>query len=116
MKYIDKKCECCGEMMRDVSYLRKYCEKCQRVMKNGRGRRCYARKKKKELKPKANFGDVSQCKTCRFRGHLPSSPVICCDYTEITGQARLCNPSPDCTKYEEGNARVVQPSAISIRG
>ena len=86
MKYIDKKCECCGEMMR------------------------------KEPKAKNNFGDVTQCKTCRFRGHLPSSPVICCDYTDITGKARLCDPSPNCTKYEKGKARVVQPSTITIRG
>ena len=45
--------------------------------------------------------DISQCRTCRFWDNHNKL----CDYLNVTGKLRRCEPSPNCTKYERGKKK-----------
>lgn len=85
--------------MTGVSRQRKYCATCQRIVANMRMRKCYAKAKKMPKRAKKYYGDASQCRTCRFWGVLAKGQMFC-DYIEICGKMRGCDPSPNCNKYE----------------
>lgn len=97
------KCRLCGAEIEARTANRKYCDTCSRAARRMAARECYkkykAPHKQRMPRPKAPGPDVSQCRKCVYRGYI--GKTIFCDYIEIAGMTRGCDPSPDCTVFEK---------------
>lgn len=107
-KYKQRRCDMCGEIITGRRYNAKYCLECAGlVAKAGNNKHKAAQLKRSQERAKKNkepqYGDTSQCKTCRFW----NKSIPCCDYYSITGQLRGCEPSPNCTKHEKGERTCI---------
>lgn len=98
-----KRCKFCGEEIRDAAPGEMYCsEECRQRQENvkkvlsGLGVtkpiKSGETRAKKEKKNK-------RCSTCRFSVRIGQQHY--CDYMNITGYRRDCEPDEDCTKYEK---------------
>lgn len=46
--------------------------------------------------------DNTQCKECLYKAVNPAGAnIFNCWYILLTGKARKCEPSPNCTKFEK---------------
>ena len=97
------KCRLCGAEIEARSANRKYCDTCSRAAKRMAARKRYKKyivpNVPRTLRPKAPAPNVSQCRKCVYRGYI--GKTIFCDYIEITGTMRGCDPSPDCVVFEK---------------
>ena len=97
------KCRLCGKEFESRTAHRKYCDACVRTAKWQTSNRFY--KKIKSAKaahkpiPKKVRADVSQCRKCVYRGMIGSNVI--CDYLDIVGHMRGCEPSPNCSAFEK---------------
>ena len=86
------RCLRCGKK---VGVSTKYCKKCRGELKKS--------SPDKKQRVTADFIKKKnvQCRTCKYRWRIPNGEgKYLCDYLEITGHMRPCDPSPDCTAYE----------------
>jgi predicted nucleic acid-binding Zn ribbon protein len=91
-------CRVCGK---EIPYGRyKYCDECAKLMQSQRGDVAKARIKLAKLSQKSgkDYGNTKQCNTCKYW----SESFKWCNYADIMGVPRMCEPSPNCTKYERG--------------
>lgn len=87
------KCVICGCDISDKANNAKYCDSCNALAKNEQAQKAHSRRGRAAL---SMTGNISQCRTCTYWNQEQKW----CDYLTITGQARRCEPSPNCTKYE----------------
>lgn len=94
---MERRCEICGNVLKGRQ--RKYCSlECAKNYSKGTKKdkpkkitRAYA-----DNEVLASKGNTKQCCTCEYWDKLH----LLCDYYGKTGQLRMCEPSPNCTKYE----------------
>lgn len=106
MKIISRKCVLCGKPIQNVVHTRKYCDDCGKNARHKSEKIHYGQKVKRKPPDNKNphYGDFSQCKSCVYRGMTTGT----CDYYEIVGRRRPCDPSPNCTVYEKGKRKNEQ--------
>lgn len=107
VRYVDKECEYCGKRMVMVSSRRKYCDSCQEKVKN-ESCKVHYKTRKNAPKPVRDIRDITQCRTCKYSEYLGGGNNIICNYIEVMGHMRGCEPSPNCTKYEKGKRTSIK--------
>ena len=89
------RCLRCG---RAVGTATKYCRPCREALKKEVPG---ANKQRFTMKDLMRIKNV-QCKTCKYGWKMRNgTDNYLCDYLEITGHKRPCEPSPNCTVYEK---------------
>lgn len=97
---VDKPCEDCGVMMRNVAHMRKICHDCakKRAKKNSEKYRMEhptGKTGKKIMSPISNPNE-KYCKDCYYWTGINSS-CFCCNYIFYENRKRPCPPGEGCT-------------------
>ena len=108
VRYIDKRCEMCGRLMRQVCSRKRLCKACQKESMRISIHYRQGAKKRRLTEALSFRADTTQCRNCIYRAFLGSGKNIICNYIELTGHMRGCEPSPHCEKYKEGKSISVE--------
>lgn len=99
---VDKPCEACGVIMRDVDPQRRFCYKCTSKRRSANST-IWRQKQREQRKLEPVVTDVSDndsiaryCRGCTYWGGGNES-AACCNYIFMEGQRRPCPPGKGCT-------------------